>query len=76
MVGNPEDRFCSDVARIDTLSSVAVQPNLCLTVGNPEDRFCSDVARIDTLSSVAVQPNLCRTWSETLKTGFVVMWLG
>ena len=23
-------------------------------------------------SSVAVQPGLCRTWSETLKTGFVV----
>ena len=23
--------------------------------------------------SVAVQPGLCRTWSETLKTGFVMM---
>ena len=23
------------------------------------------------LSSVAVQPDLCRTWSETLKTGFL-----
>ena len=24
-------------------------------------------------SSVAVQPGLCRTWSETLKTGFLTM---
>ena len=27
------------------------------------------------LSSVVVQPGLCRTWSETPKTGFLVMWL-
>ena len=26
-------------------------------------------------SSVAVQPGLCRTMSETLKTGFLTMWL-
>ena len=24
-------------------------------------------------SSVAVQPSLCQTWSETLKTGFLIM---
>ena len=26
----------------------------------------------DQASSVAIQPGLCRTWSETLKTGFLV----
>ena len=25
-------------------------------------------------SSVAVQPALCQTWSETPKTGFLMMW--
>ena len=27
------------------------------------------------LSSEAVQPGLCRTWSETLKIGFLMKWL-
>ena len=44
-------------------------PRLCFCY---TDRTISLLSKSEILSLVAVQPGLCLTWSEALKTGFIV----
>ena len=72
----PDFCICENKDTDQLLSNCAADQRLCFRYIDGKIPILpkSDISSL-LLSSVAVQPNLCRTWSETPKTGFVVMQL-